>query len=354
MTKVLKKVSEKKGMSPGSLVYVGEEDPKDTKISIIDYNKDELNEKITNKIKDCLIFKNNKNVSWLQINGLKNTELIKELGKYYDIHHLILEDILNTNQRPKIEIFDNYIFTVLNILNFDKENNKIISEQISLILGKNFVISFLENENSIFDLLKTRIKNKKSILRNSEVDFLFYAILDTIIDNYFVLLENFNDKLEEFDEQLISEPKSDILKKIYNLKREILFLRKSVWPLRELILKIEKSNTSFIRKKTYFYFRDLYDHVIHIIDIIEINRDLLSGMLDLYLSTINNKMNEVMKVLTIIATIFIPLTFIAGVYGMNFENMPELTWGFGYYGIMLFMFLIASFMLYFFKRKKWF
>jgi len=274
-------------------------------------------------------------------------------GKEYDLHPLVVEDILNTHQRPKIELYDDYIFVSLKMLSGVNDSYMVESEQISLILGKNFVFSFQEKEGDILDSLRVRIREGKGRIRKMGPDYLLYAILDIIIDHYFLVLEKIGDKVEAFEEELMKEPKSDTLHEIYTLKREILFLRKSVWPLREAVSTLEKCESDLINEKTSPYLRDLYDHIIQVIDAVETTRDLLSGMLDLYLSSVSNKMNEVMKVLTIIATVFIPLTFIAGVYGMNFDFMPELKWKYAYFAVWFVMVMIGLGMLKYFRNRKW-
>ncbi len=354
MSRLIKNISKKIGLSPGALVFVGNKKIENSKISILDYNQKSFNEKEVKKIEECFEFKNTSTVTWLNIDGLQDTELINKIGQHYDIHPLVLEDILNTNQRPKIEVFDDYVFMVIKMLTFNEREFRVMSEQVSILLGKNFVISFQEQPGDIFDPIRERIRTGKGRIKQMNSDYLTYAILDIIIDYYFNILEKVGEKIETFEEELMSEPKSDTLNEIYRLKREVLFLRKSVWPLRESINKLEKLESSLIHKKTAPYLRDLYDHTIQVIDTIETSRDLLSGMLDLYLSSVSNKMNEVMKVLTIFAAIFIPLTFIAGIYGTNFEFIPELNWQYGYFAMWGVMLIVGMGLLLFFRRKKWF
>ncbi|GAB4323215.1 MAG: magnesium/cobalt transporter CorA [Bacteroidales bacterium] len=322
-------------------------------ISILDYTQANFNEIETKNIEECFPFKDTPTITWLNIDGLHDVEIIDKIGKYYDIHPLVLEDILNTNQRTKLEVYDDYIFIVIKMLIFDEKEFKINSEQVSIILGKNFVISFQEKPGDIFDSLRERIRGGKGKIRKMGSDYLTYALLDVIIEHYFINLEKVGDKIEQFEEELISEPESDILNEIYKLKREVLLLRRSVWPLREVVNKLERSESSLIHKKTIPYIRDLYDHTIQVIDTVETSRDLLSGMLELYLSSVSNKMNEVIKVLTIFTAIFIPLTFIAGVYGTNFEYIPELKWHYGYFAMWVVMIILGVGLFLFFKKKKW-
>ena len=353
MSRLIKNISKKIGLSPGTLTFVGKKKIEKTKISILDYDQANFNEKEAKKIEECFPFKDTPTITWLNIDGLHDIEIIDKIGKHYDIHPLVLEDILNTGQRPKIEVFDDYIFIVIKMLTFDQKEFKITSEQVSIILGKNFVISFQEQPGDIFDPLRERIRKGKGRIRKMNSDYLTYALLDIVIDYYFSILENVGEKIENFEEELMSEPKSDTLNEIYKLKREVLFLRRSVWPLRESVNKLERSESSLIHKKTAPYLRDLYDHTIQVIDTVETSRDLLSGMLDLYLSSVSNKMNEVMKVLTIFAAIFIPLTFIAGVYGTNFEFIPELKWHYGYFAMWGVMIVAGVGLSIYFRKKKW-
>lgn len=351
--KNISKRSSKAGLPPGTLMFLGERKTEQSTIEIIEYDAQYITEKKTTDYRESFPYKDSEKVAWLNIYGLHDIEMIKAIGHHYEIHNLILEDLLNTDQRPKIEILGHKIFIVLKMLIFDEKEQKIETEQISLVLGNSYVLTFQEKEGDIFDPLRSRLRNAAGRLRNEKSDYLAYAILDIVVDNYFIILEKLGEIIENYEEILMSNSEEQILNKIYTLKREILFLRKSVWPLREVISKLERSETEIIGEKTTPYMRDLYDHTIQVIDTVETYRDMITGLLDLYLTTVSNKMNEVMKVLTIIATIFIPLTFIAGVYGMNFENMPELGWKYAYHIVMATMLVVAIAMLYYFRRKKW-
>ena len=348
-----KPIKSKTGLSPGSLVFVGHRKTSKTAIDIIDYTSKEHREFRTEETKDFFPLKDSPSISWIDIKGIHNEELVASIGEHFRIHPLVLEDILNTHQRPKIEIFDEYIFLVLRMLNWDEKRKIIESEQISLIIGSSYVISFQEREDDIFKPLRDRIRSGKGRIRNMGSDYLAYALLDITVDNYFLVLEKIGDYMEKLEARLLIHPGGNTLKEIYILKRENLILRKAVWPLREVNAQLERSESPLIKKKTRPFLRDLYDHIIHVIDNVETYRDMTAGLLELYLTTISNKTNEVMKVLTIIATIFIPLTFIVGIYGMNFDNMPELHWPWAYFAIMAVMAAIAMTMLWYFKRKKW-
>lgn len=353
MSKLIKKRAKKSGLPPGTLIHIGEKRTEKVKIRIMDYSDMGLKEMEAETIETCFPFKDKPTNTWINIEGIHDVSVLERLGECYGFHSLILEDILNTDQRPKMEDHGKYIYIVLKMLNSDK-NNSVVIEQISLLLGKNFVISLQEGlEGDVFNPVRERIRSGKGRIRKMGSDYLAYALLDSIVDNYFIVLEKLGEKIEVLEEELITNPKRETLHAIHNLKREMIFLRKSVWPLREVISGLERGESSLISESTRIYLRDLYDHTIQVIDTVETFRDMLSGMLDIYLSSISNKMNEVMKVLTIIATIFIPLTFIAGIYGMNFRYMPELEWQWGYPLSLLIMGGVAVIMLVFFRKKKW-
>ncbi|MBN2181617.1 MAG: magnesium/cobalt transporter CorA [Sedimentisphaerales bacterium] len=358
-TKQIRRHYKKAGLPPGTLIHIGERKMESVRITVIDYDENGFQEKQVSKIEDCFEFKKTPTVTWINIDGLHDVEIIEKIGNHYDFHPLVLEDILHTGQRPKFEDLENYLFIVLMMLRFDDDSQSIISEQVSLVLGRNFVISFQENVGDVFEQIRDRIRNAKGKIRKMGSDYLMYALLDAIVDSYFGILEKLGEKIESMEEELVSDPNEKTLKQIHVLKREMIYLRKSVWPLRELISGIERNESNLIQKATGAYLRDVYDHTIQVIDTVESFRDMVSGMLDIYLSSISNRMNAVMKVLTIIATIFIPLTFIAGIYGMNFKtdvspwNMPELGWKWGYPAVLLLMLIVTGIMIYYFKKKKW-
>jgi magnesium transporter len=353
MPRFFKKVMKKSGLAPGTLLYTNDKRMEKAKITIIDYDEKDLQEKEAKTVEECFPFKASPTVTWINVDGLHEIDMIEKLGVKFDIHPLVLEDILNTGQRPKYEDSENYIFVVLKMLSYDEEKHEIKAEQVSIILGPNFVISFQEVEGDVFNPIRDRIRNSKGRIRKMGADYLAYALLDAIIDNYFIILEKLGERIEDREEELVTNPVSKTLQTIHNLKRETIFLRKSVWPLREVISGLERRESTIIKETTGIYLRDLYDHTIQVIDSVETFCDLISGMLDIYLSSISNKMNNVMKVLTIIATIFIPLTFIAGIYGMNFKFMPELEWHWGYPFIWVVMISIFISMLFYFRKKNW-
>jgi magnesium transporter len=353
MSRFIRKRSKKVGLPPGTLVSLGEEKAEKIGISLIDYDEANFEEKEIKGVEECFPFKNKPTVTWINIDGIHDIEIIEKIGKHFDLHPLTLENILNTEQRPKIEDFDDYIFIALKMLYHDEKEGEIQTEQVSLILGSNFVISFQEREGDVFNPVRERIRTGKGRIRKMGADYLAYALIDTIVDNYFIIPEKLGERIESIEEELVANPTPETLQAIHTLKRKLIFLRKSLWPLREVISGLQRTESTLIHESTDIYLRDVYDHTIQVIDTIETSRDILSGMLDIYLSSISNRMNQVMKVLTIIATIFIPLTFIAGIYGMNFVYMPELGSPWGYPVVLLVMAGIGILMLVYFKRKKW-
>lgn len=349
----VKKRSTKTGLPPGVLIHIGEKKVELAKINILDYDENQFEEKDDRTIGECFPFKDKPTITWMNIDGLHQVDIIEKIGKNFDFHPLLLEDILNTEQRPKIEDFETHIYIVLKMLYYDDITNEIISEQVSIIFGQNFVISFQEKEGDVFNPIRERIRTGKGRIRKMGTDYLAYSLIDAIVDSYFIILEKLGENIEDVEETMIANPTPETLHAIHRLKRKMISLRKSVWPLREVVSALERSDSSLIQEPTRIYLKDVYDHAIQVIDTVETFRDVLSGMLDVYLSSISNKMNEIMKVLTIIATIFIPLTFIAGVYGMNFEYMPELKWRWGYSVVWFVMLIIGISMLVYFRKKKW-
>lgn len=340
-------------MLPGSVVFIGEGKTEPASLSLSSYTPDSYQPLPLKTLADCSTqVKQSGGIVWVKVSGLQDTAMVEELGKCFNLHPLTLEDVVNTEQRPKLEDYGNYLFAVIKALHWDSELKKTRSEHISLILGKNFLISFQEHQSDIFNPIHQRLQSDNGRIRKLGADYLLYSILDIIVDGYFSLIEGFGDYLDEIEEQLLSSPSSQTLKQISEAKKEMLFIRKSIWPVRETVAAIERSETPLIDKSSHIYFRDIYDHLIQQIDTGETYRDMLSNMIDIYLSSLSNRMSEVMKVLTIFASIFIPLTFIVGIYGMNFD-IPELRFSWGYPGILLFMLAIALVLVLFFKRKKW-
>lgn len=345
--------SDKTGLSPGSIVHVGEKKVDYVKINVIDYDPESLETKIVKTIEETYQLRDTDSVSWIDIIGLHDAEILDNIGSHFGIHVLTLEDIVNTETRPKIEIFDDYIFIVLKMIFYNEELETTEMEQLSILLGHHFVITFQEREGDILNPIRTRLQSVKGRLRKRGADYLTYALLDIVVDNYYIILEKLTEKLEGLEERVLLNPDETIPINIQSLKKEILLLRKTLWPLREAIHNLNNQETDLFDETTHPYLQDLYDHTIQVVDTLESFRENASGIMDLYQSTIGNKMNEIMKVLTIVASIFIPLTFVAGIYGMNFENMPELKWSYGYFMAWAIMFIIGVSLIILFKKRKW-
>ena len=341
----------KTGAPPGTVIYYGEDHKEKVKITLIEFNETEVVEKDFYDIDECMNHINPLMVKWINVDGIHNVELIERIGKQFSIHALTLEDIVNTSQRAKFEEFDSYVVTIMKMMYYDTE---IRSEQLSVVLMEGMVISFQEvHGGDAFDLIRNRIRTGKGKIRKMGADYLAYALIDAVVDCYFTILEKIGDKIELLEEDLITEPTKETMQQLHYMKRELIFVRKAVWPMRELINNFQRSETELIKPTTDIYLRDVHDHTVRVIDTVETYRDLLSGMMDIYLSSVSNRMNEVMKVLTIITTLFVPVTFIAGVYGMNFKYMPELESPWGYAIVWIVMISMIVSLLFYFRRKKW-
>ena len=352
MSRYRHKLTNRVGLPPGTLHVRGEPADLTVPVNIIDYDAAGFDEKQVKDISECLRFRDTGTVTWINVDGLGNPKLIEELGKCFTIHPLILEDIFNTSQRPKMEDLDQYLYLNLKVLTYLDLSRSIKIEHISMIVGPNFLLSFQEYIGDIFDPVRERIR-KNGRIRKAGPDYLAYSLIDSIVDNYFMVMEKLEEQVENLEEELVSNPTRESLQKINQLKKDMIFLRKSVWPLRELINNLERSESPVIKETTRIYLRDVYDHTVQVIDTLETFRDMVSGMIDIYLSGLSYKMNEIMKVLTLIATIFIPLTFVVGLYGMNFENMPEIEWEYGYYSVLVVMVVMVVGMLTYYRKKKW-
>jgi len=352
-SKFLKKASKKAGLSPGTLVHVGEQKVEATRITLMNYDLDRLEEKELNRIEESFAYKDKPPVTWINIDGLHEVELVEKIGTYFNIHPLTMEDIVHAGQRPKVEDFEDYIYLVFKMLKFDDAKSHVVSEQVSLIICSHCLISLQETEGDVFNSVRERIRKGRVHIRKSGPDYLAYALIDAVVDHYFLILEKMGEKIEHFEEQLHVQATPEILQAIHDLKREMIYFRKQVWPIREVLSTWQKTESALVQDTNKVFIRDVYDHTIQVIDTIESFRDIISGMMDLYLSTVSNKMNEVMKVLTIMATIFIPLTFVAGIYGMNFKFMPELEWKWSYPVLWILLVVIFCGMIFYFRRKKW-
>lgn len=353
MSRFLRKRSKKVGLPPGSLISLAEQLGEKVSISLIDYDSNSVTENKKATLKDCLISLESPSVTWININGIHDIQTVESLGRHFGLHPLMLEDIVTSGQRSKLDDYKKSIFIVLSLLKYNQEKQQVEDEQVSMILGPNYLISFEESPEDVFEPVRERIHKKNSRIIQRGADYLCYALIDCIVDHAFVILEKVDNQLEILEQKLLDTQTEAIMSDIQHVKHDIILLRKSVWPLREVINHFRRLETPLITDSTKLYMQDVYDHTIQVIDTIESFRDVSSGLLDLYLSNINLRMNEIMKVLTIVATLFVPLTFIASVYGMNFEYMPELHNPWGYYIILGLMGVTALVMLAFFRRKKW-
>lgn len=342
------------GLPPGELILVGQQKIEETLLSIIDYNPT-LHETAQNITPEqCQELKNSDSVSWINLSGLHDIELINSLGKVFDLHALALEDILNTSHQPKCEEFDSYVLLIFKLIHLDESTGLLSQEQISMVVGPNWVLTFQEMREDIFDRLRDRIRRANGRIRQRGTDYLAYAILDSVVDSYFHILSKVGDQIESLEESLLINPEQDALKKIHRYKQELMMLRRAIWPMQMAISEFRQLDSALLSEGTAVFLRDLQDHISHAVESLELMRDSCANLLDLYLSLASQKMNETMKVLTIMASLFIPLTFIAGIYGMNFESMPELKWAWGYPMIWVLMISVTIGMLWYFRRKKWF
>lgn len=349
-----KKRSRKAGLPPGSLVHIGERKVEKARVTLFLYNERDVQERVVDAVEECSPDRLPRDgVKWINVDGLHDVEVLEELGGAYGLHPLTVEDILNTHQRPKVENFDDYVFLVIRMLQLDPGSGRLQSEQLGLVLGTDFVLTFQEREGDVLDPVRRRIRNSKGRIRAMAADYLAYALVDTTVDHYFAILEYLEERIEGLESAILEGSESDTLQVIQGLRRELIEVRRTVWPLREVVGGLERGSTSLVRDTTRVYLRDVYDHAVQIIDTMESLRDLIAGILELHLSAVSNRMNTIMKVLTIIATIFIPLTFIAGVYGMNFEYMPELRWRWAYPAVLAVMAGIGVLMLAYFRKKQW-
>jgi magnesium transporter len=359
MARRVSRISKKLGLKPGSVVYVGRERTEEVHIDIIDYTESEHAEKHVTSAEECFPYRDSSTLSWVNVDGIHKPEVIEKLGEHFGLHPLVLEDIVNTGQRPKMEEADDYIFIVMKMLYEDKNNGELRAEQVSIVFGKNWVITFQETGEDVFDMVRQRIRRTVPRVRFMTADYLAYALVDAVVDHYFIVLEQVGEDVEALDDAVSENPDPEHLGEIRELKKELIFMRKAVWPLREVVGGIERTESGLMKDSTGPYLRDLYEHTVQVIDTVETFRDMVAGLLDLYHTGISNRMNEIMKVLTIFATIFIPLGFLAGVYGMNFDtgaspfNLPELGFRFGYPMFWGAVVLVVGGLLLFFRRKKW-
>lgn len=346
------KRSGKTGLPPGTPVHIGERKADRVKLGSIDYGEDLVHERFFDDVNVGLAVPSPSGVRWVNLTGLHDLDTLKGVGDAFGLHPLVVEDIANTDQRPKVEDYEDYLYIVFKMLTYEPKAG-VSSEQISVVLGRNFVISFQEREGDIFDPIRERIRSGKGLVRKLGSDFLVYSLLDIVVDHYFAVTEGLGDEIETISEKVLANPDADTMANIHRLRRQLMYLHRAVWPLREVVSGLGKKDSRLVTETTGVYIRDLYDHTVQVMEAVEIYREMMSDLADIYLSSVSNRLNTVMKVLTIIATIFIPLTFLAGVYGMNFKFFPEIGWQWGYPFFWLVCILITVVMLVFFRRKKW-
>ena len=340
------------GAAPGTITYQGRRSDSNFVITIAEYDKDKLQLAQITEVHDIGRYKDTPEITWLNIVGLSDEEKIGIIGKEFGFNPLILEDAVNTHSRPKIDEYEDYIFGVFKMMYMDT-NNELVIEHTAMILCKNAVLVMQEMEEDVFGGVRERMGNKLGRIRNNGPDYLFFALLESIIDNYFAVLENIYNQLEALEEEVYNDPTPETAHKIQQLKKEVLGVRKWAFPVKELIGRLIDSESPLITKETKLYLKDVLDHCYEVNENLQLYREMSTSLMELYMTNVSNKMNEVMKVLTIMASIFIPLTFIAGVYGMNFDNMPELHWKYGYHMVLGLMLLLFVAMAIYFKRKKW-
>lgn len=353
MPRITKDRSVKSGLPPGTLIHIGERSDREIRITIAEYTDKTYEEKAISSLKESFYYMEPKALTWIDVEGLHEVELIQKFGDTQGLHPLVLEDIVNTNQRPKLEDYGDYLYIVLKMLR-DRGEPGVGMEQISLILGPRFVISFQEGlRGDLFGPVRERLRNGKGRLRSMGADYLVYTLIDMIVDSYFTSLERLGDAISELEDEVVREPGPETTRKIHQMKRDMIQLRRVAWPLREVLSALERRESTLVTAPVAIYLRDVYDHTVQVIDAVEAYRDIVSGLLDIYLTSLSNRMNEAIKFLTVIGTIFIPLTFIAGVYGMNFQFMPELHMRWGYFVVLGLMAVVALSMLAIFRRKRW-
>ncbi len=346
-----RRLARKAGLPPGTIVYVGEEGRAPAAISLMSYTDDCLDERESATVEECRDLMKEGGVTWINVSGVHDVDLVEKVGHLLNLHPILLEDVAHTGQRTKMDEYEGHLFFALHMIYF--QDGDLIDEQVSLVVGKNVVLSFLENPGDVFDPIRERIRQAKGRIRSRGADFLAYTLMDTLVDNYFLVVETMAERMEALESEVLENPRVQVLNEIQRQKRQVILLRRAVWPLRDVVARLERAEGDLFGPDMRVYVKDLHDHSVQVMETVETFRDVMGGVLDIYLSQVSNRMNQVMKVLTVIATIFIPLTFLVGVYGMNFEFMPELAWRWGYPALWGFMVTLAVVMLVLFKRKNW-
>ncbi len=340
------------GSAPGTLVYTGPERAEPVQVSFFEYDAGSVEEGILLD-PDFGEISQRPRTAWINVDGLNDVALVEEMGEAFGLHPLTLEDLVHTGQRPKLEEYDGYLFVVLRMLTLDSGGASVKSEQVGIILGEGYVLSFQERAGDVWNPVRERIRSEGARIRKRGADYLAYALIDAVVDHYFHILESMAETVEELEVKVMEGPEPEVMHRIHALRHEMLIVRRAVWPLRELTNSLARTESELIHESTQVYLRDVYDHTVQVIDTAETLRDVVSGLMDLYMSSVSNRMNEIMKVLTIMASVFIPLTFLAGIYGMNFEVMPELGVPWAYPALIVLMVGIGVGLLLFFKKRGW-
>ena len=353
MARFFKKPEGNQGLAPGSLVFIGNKKVEEIRLRVIDFDKSNLNEAQLEDISKGKEFKETKTVTWINIDGLHDLKLMQDIGNAFELHPLLLEDVLNTGQRPKLEEFDDCLFLVSKMLRYDKEKQMVVAEQLSMVIGRTYLLTFQEQPGDVFEPVRERIRKQRGRIRGAGIDYLAYALLDTVVDNYILIIERFGEQIEDLEAEVLTNPKPAVMEQINTFTREMNYLRKSVRPLREAIIQLAKLDSELVDEKTIPFLKDLQDLITQATEAIDTYRDMLSNQLNMYNSSMSNKMNEIMKVLTIFAAIFIPLTFIAGIYGTNFDYLPELHFKYSYFILWGVMIAVAIVLLVYFRKKEW-
>lgn len=353
MGRFVRRQVKRPGTAPGTLVHTGVQKMERVRIGFLDYDEASFNEREVERIEEVLAFRDSPTVSWVNVDGLHDVELVEKIGDHFDIHPLVLEDVLHVGQRPKLEEYDAFLYLVMYMLRWDEETQQVAEEQVSLILGSNWVLSFQERHGDVFEPIRERLRAAKGRVRQRGADYLAYALMDATVDSYYSVLEEVGEFTERLELEVLEDPRPATMARLHELKRELLLVRRSIWPVREMMNSMIRTESTLVEESTKVFLRDVHDHAVQLIDTVETLRDVVSGMIDIYLSALSNRTNEVMKVLTIMASIFIPLTFVAGVYGMNFEYMPELTWRWAYPAVLGVMLVTGIGLLVWFRRKGW-
>lgn len=353
MLRLFTSYRKKSGQAPGTPIHIGEKKLEKATISVMDFSPDHLEEHPLESVAAIRPYLEKDSTTWIDVSGVHDVNLLQEIGQQLDIHMLSLEDIANTTQRPKLDEYPHQIILILRMLYIPEGETRCQSEQVSLVLGKNYVLTFQEREGDVFDMLRKRLRSGNTKVRQKGADYLAYSVMDAIVDHYFLMLEDLGRHLSDLDDQVMTNPDETVLHRIHELKQEIIYIRKSIWPLRDVISRLQRLDSPLIGKKLSPYLHDIYDHTIQAADTVETFRDVLLGLTELYMSSVSNRMNKIMQVLTVIATIFIPLTFLAGVYGMNFDYMPELHMRYAYPTLWIIFALSSLTMLMYFHHKRW-